>query len=379
MNSSTSRDRSGAHVALIGNQLASLVRFRGPLIRDLVAAGARVTAVCPDGEAAERRELAALGAALVPVRHLSRAGLNPLADLRYLSELTGILRRIRPTCQFAFFLKPVVWGALAGVLARTPWRVGMVEGLGYAFAGAAGANNLRRRLARVLAALALRGAHLHTHRLVVLNADDAAMFGGRVERLDGIGVDLDHFAAAPPATDPVTFTLAARLIREKGVDTFVEAARLVRRDHPETRFLLLGALDDNPSAISAEEVAAWVAEGAIDWPGHVADIRPSLAETSVFVLPSRYREGLPRSIMEAMAMGRPVITSSAPGCREAVTEGVSGRIVRPGDPVALARAMAGFLAAPGKIAEMGAAARAEAVRRYDVRRANARLIEILLD
>lgn len=373
------------HVAIVGNQIDTMIRFRGTLIRRLVADGARVTAVCPAGTASERAELAALGAELRPLGGMRRTGLNPLADLQLTAELARALRDLRPTHMLSYFLKPVIYGTVAGRIARVPRRTALVEGLGFAFSQGDGTDALKRTVARTLVTGLLRASLPSAHRVVVLNRDDEQFLGsscgvdpGRITHIDGIGIDLADYAPAPQHTTPLTFTLAARLIREKGVVDFVEAARIVKARAPNVRFLLLGEPDEGTNAVSRGDLEGWVSEGLVDWPGRLADVRPALRETSVFVLPSAYGEGLPRSIMEAMAMARPVITTTAPGCRDSVSEGVSGFIVPPRAPAVLAAAMQRFIDNRSLVGSMGAAAAAEAGRRYDARVLDATLAGIIL-
>jgi glycosyltransferase involved in cell wall biosynthesis len=198
----------------------------------------------------------------------------------------------------------------------------------------------------------------------------------QVQLLDGIGLELSHYRVAQAVVRPMCFILIGRLLREKGVHDFVEAARKVKACRPEVRIVLLGDVDLNPGSVSAAEVHAWVAEGIIEWPGHVQDVRTWIAEASVFVLPS-YREGLPRSTQEAMAMGRPVITTDAPGCRETVMQGVNGFMVPVRDPDALAQAMMRFVDQPELIASMGAASRRMAEERFDVHKINAAILDAM--
>jgi glycosyltransferase involved in cell wall biosynthesis len=193
--------------------------------------------------------------------------------------------------------------------------------------------------------------------------------------LGGIGVDLADWPLAPPVTQPVTFLLAARLLREKGIFEYAEAARKVKSLHPDVRFVLLGGLDPNPGGLDQADVETWVKEGLLEWPGHVA-VKPWLTQTSVFVLPS-YREGVPRSTQEAMAMGRAVITTNAPGCRETVDEGTNGFLVPVRDVPALTEAMLRFVEDPTLIATMGKESRRLAEKRFDVHAINARLLKIL--
>lgn len=370
-------------IAMIGNQAFSAINFRGPLIRQLVNQGHQVWVLTPDYDPHTRAAMRALGAE--PVDYpLERSGVSPLQDLRSAAILWRQLLRLRPQVVLCYFVKPVIYGTLAAWAARVPRRVALIEGAGYAFAADAAAS-LRRRMLRAAVTALFRAALRRAHAVVVLNRDDHELFvsqdvvpAARVEILPGIGIDLTHYACAPPVTAPVTFCLAARLIEEKGIRIYAEAARLVRRAFPQSRFLLVGGIDDNPAALQRAEVESWVRDGVLEWAGWVEDVRPWLAQTSVFVLPSHYREGLPRSILEAMAMARPVITTDNPGCRDAVVDGECGFIVPVRDAARLAAAMRRFIEQPELIAELGMAARRRAQRLYDVHAINDRLTRLLL-
>ena len=301
-------------VAILGNQAFSLLNFRGELIRAMVKRGHGVLALAPDYGESSKEAVRALGAQ--PIGYpLSRTGLNPFRDLRDFVVLVFLLRRLKPDLLFSYAIKPTIYGTLAGWIVGIPRRFAMIEGLGYAFIQAGEKESLKHRFIRFIAQFLYRLALPRTTKVFFLNQDDLEEFVGKglvpkekTFLLGPIGVDLEHFQPAPPVKSPITFLLAARLLREKGVLEFVEAARRIKAKYPDARFVLLGGLDTNPGAISREEVEGWVKKGLIEWPGHVADVRPYLAQASVFVLPS-YREGVPRSIQEAMAMGRPITVS----------------------------------------------------------------------
>ncbi|MCS7240418.1 MAG: glycosyltransferase family 4 protein [Candidatus Bipolaricaulota bacterium] len=363
-------------VAIIGNQGFSMLNFRGPLIRAMVARGHKVLTLAPDFQPSHRNEVKALGAEPIDFS-LSRTGLNPLRDLWDFVKLWRLLRRLKPDVTLAYAIKPVIYGTLAAWLAGVPRRFALIEGLGYAFTPSGEREPLKRKVLRFIAQKLYRLALPRATRVFFLNPDDLKEFveKGLVPKdkaflLGPIGVDLSHFAPAPPVKEPVTFLLAARLLREKGIVEFAQAARRLRAKYPNTRFVLLGGLDTNPGAIRKEEVEAWVREGILEWPGHVPDVRPWLAQASVFVLPSYYREGVPRSIQEAMAMARPVITTDAPGCRETVIPGVNGFLVPPRDVEALASAMEKFIREPELIERMGRESRRIAEERFDVHKVN---------
>ncbi len=371
-------------LALIANQAYSLANFRGPLIRDIVARGHRVVALAPDFDAASRAAVEALGAETRDYP-LARTGMNPWRDLRTVLALRRLLGQIRPDVSLGYFIKPVIYSTLAAAWVGVPRRVALIEGLGFAFTDSGAPLSVRRRALQAVVSALYRQALARAHRVLMLNPDDVREFTqralvapGQVLCIGGIGVDLAEWPHTPlPALPehPVTFALAARLLREKGILEYVAAARAIKARHPHTRFLLLGGLDENPGAIARAEVERWVAEGVLEWPGHVP-MQPWLAQAHVYVLPS-YREGVPRSTQEAMALGRAVITTDAPGCRETVVAGHNGFLVPVRDVPALVAAMTRFIEEPGLIETMGLASRRLAEERFDVRIINARILEAL--
>lgn len=372
-------------VAIVTNGAFSLSNFRGPLIRRMTAQGLRVYALAPDFDTTTRAAVRALGAEPVDIS-LERTGLSMTRDLADIVRLAGTLRRLKPDMAFCYFIKPVIYGTIAAWLAGVSRRYSLVAGLGYVFAPGddKASKRPRRRLLRMLVS-GLCGTAFRLNRRVFLQNDDdldvlcdaGVLPRDKAVLVNGTGVDLAHFAVAPPVTTPITFILVARLLREKGIVEYVEAARRIKRDHPATRFILAGDLDSNPSGLGEQEVRSWIDEGVIQWPGKVADVREWLAQSSVFVLPSYYREGKPRSTQEALAMGRPVITTNAPGCRDTVEDGINGFLIPVRDVPALEGAMRQFIDHPALVAEMGAASRRLAARDYDVHRINDQMLKIM--
>ena len=368
-------------LAIISSQAFSLVNFRGRLICDLVAQGDQVYALAPDYTDDFRVQVRALGA--IPVEFtLTRTGMSPWRDLLSMAKLTVLLRQLKPDVILSYFIKPVIYGTLAGWMARVPHRVAMIEGLGYVFTTTGSKLSWPRVLLREGVSLLYRIALSRAHRVIFLNKDDIFNFLklGLVDlpkicHLDGIGVDLDYWTVAAPVSSPVTFLLAARLLREKGIIEFAQAATQVKKFHPQARFILLGALDPNPGSLDIAQVQCLVDDGIIEWPGHV-NLKPWMAQASVYVLPS-YREGLPRSTQEAMAMGRAVITTDVPGCRETVADGVNGFLVPARDAAALAQAMLKFVTHPELIASMGLQSRRMVEERFDVNKINPQLLKVL--
>lgn len=364
-------------IVVAGGLAESLINFRGPLLKALRDRGWRVVACAPEDESVRRR-LEELGVEFHAI-DLARAGMNPLQDARTAWQFWKLFRRVRPQAALFYTIKPVIYGSLAAWAARVPRRVSMITGLGYAFTQGGGQRGLLLRLVRQLYRLAL-----HRNRAVIFqNPDDLQLFVelGLVKgkehcrRVYGSGVDLQHYAPAPLPADPI-FLLVGRLLADKGVREYAEAASMLKRAYPRARFRLVGWIDSNPSAIGEQELNAWIDSGAIEYLGRLSDVRPAIRECAVYVLPS-YREGTPRSVLEAMAMGRPVVTTDAPGCRETVRDEVNGFLVPIKDVPALTRAMRRFLDRPDLIDSMGQASLSMARELYDVHKVNAAIIGTL--
>ena len=373
---------SSYRLALISNQAFSIINFRGPLVRSMVAQGMTVFAFAPDYDDNSRSAVKALGA--VPQDFsMARVGMNPLRDVIDLVRLSIQLSRLKLDATFSYFIKPVIYGTLAARLARVPKRIALIEGAGYVFTHD---KKLRigRYFLRTFVTWLYRIGLSQAHNVFLLNPDDRKMFVAehmvaekKTLLLDGIGVDLDHYRSEKsPFLNPPSFILVARLLREKGIYEYIEAARNIKKTFPATRFLLLGNVDHNPGSILEDEVFGWVAEGVVEWPGQVVDVRYWLEQASVFVLPS-YREGLPRSTQEAMAMGRPVITTDVPGCRETVENGVNGFLISARDTGALEQAMKIFIDHPEMIESMGNASRRMAEKRFNVHTINAQILKVM--
>ncbi|WP_019141886.1 glycosyltransferase family 4 protein [Noviherbaspirillum massiliense] len=370
-------------LALISSQAFSIANFRGPLVREMVSHGMEVYALAPDYDDASRAAVRSLGAEPIDYSMI-RAGISPFKDIFSLFQLVRKLRILQVNASFAYFIKPVIYGTIAARLANVPKRYALIEGAGYVFMDEE-RPSIRRRLLRSATTWLYRLGLSQADRVFMLNQDDKSLFvsahmvaAEKVRLLNGIGLDLNHYHVTNPVLHPVCFILIGRLLREKGIYDYVTAARKVKALYPEVRFLMLGSVDVNPGSLAESEVRAWVDEGLIEWPGQVADVRSWLAQASVFVLPS-YREGLPRSTQEAMAMGRPVITTDAPGCRETVEEAVNGFMVPVRSPEALAQAMLRFVGKPESIISMGRASRNMAEKKFDVHKINEQIMASILD
>ncbi len=376
------KDLNMRKAALVVPFAPSVRLFRKPLMKLLARRFNKLLVFAPDWTPALEIELEKDTGALAVAYPLDRAVISPLTDLRTVAALAAAFVRLRPEMLTTFQPKPNVYGILAAALAGVPRRFAVVEGLGFAFA--VGEEGVRKRAVRAFLRWLYRLSFSLAHKVFFLNPDDLDEFvsQGLVRRekavlLGGIGVPLEEWPPVPPHLEPLTFTLIARLLREKGVREFAESARRVKAKYPGVRFLLIGPLDTNPGAIGEDEVRQWAEEGVVEWTSWTDDVRPYLRQTSVYVLPSYYREGVPRSTQEAMAMARPVITTDAPGCRETVVPGLNGFLVSPRDVRALVEAMERFIVEPSLIEKMGRESRRLAEERFDAWKVSERFVREL--
>jgi glycosyltransferase involved in cell wall biosynthesis len=370
-------------ILLVGSLAESLVNFRGDLLRELKAGGHDVIAAAPEGPAWVDEALARWGVRRV-VLPLDRTGTHPLRDLALLRALRWLMRAERPDALLAYTAKPVIYGLLAAAATGVPRKVALITGLGFAFLPARSVvQSALQRITRGLYRLALRYADV----VLFQNADDEQVFrdlgllrpGVDVRRVAGSGVNLERYARQPLPPGPPCFLLIARLLIDKGVGEYLDAAARLHAEGAGVRCELVGPLEAHPAAIDAARIERAVAAGAIAWHGAVRDVRPHLAACHVYVLPS-YREGMPRTVLEAMAVGRPVITTDAPGCRDTVELGVNGARVPVADAAALYREMKRFAALPrAELERMADASRAIAAARFDVCTVNAAIAAALAD
>lgn len=362
-------------IILLGSYAPSLLNFRGSLISALVTAGHEVHAVAPGVDLPTAARLRDLGAIPRTVP-LSNAGLNPFAGMATLRSLELLFRTIEPHTVISYTIKPVTLGSIAAHRAKVPNIVALITGLGYAFTAG---NGLKRHIARVAGSVLYQRALRKCTSIIFQNPDDEADFrrlgliprDANTAQVNGSGVDLSHFSPVPVTSAP-NFLMIARLLGDKGVREYVAAAAALKARYPAARFSLAGYLDPSPDSLTQAELDEAIGNG-IEFLGQLDDVRPALAAASVYVLPS-YREGTPRSVLEAMAMGRPIVTTDAPGCRQTVQDGVNGVLVQPRDVKSLAGAMQGFIDNPAMIESMGAASLLRVREIFDVDRVNAATI-----
>jgi len=352
-------------ILLVANTAWNLWNYRQALIRALQHTGYEVVSAAPDDRFSPYLETL-----FFPLKHLSRRSFSVFQNLRALQELYHLFRRERPAVVLFYTIKPNILGNLAARLARTP-AISIVEGLGHNGTSAA----RWRWLAAPLYRLALQSAR----RTVFLNRDDAQEFilhnlatPAQCRIIPGPGIDTDHFHApafakaseGKPST--VVFLFCGRLLSEKGIREFVEAAREVRRTGAIAGFCVVGSPDPgNPASIEPDEISRWQQEGVVSFSGAADDVRPSLAGADVLVLPSYYREGVPRSVLEAMALEKIIVTTDTPGCRDTVEAGKNGFLIPPRRADLLAQIMLHIIALPPEKRDaMGRYGREKVIREF---------------
>lgn len=370
-------------IAILGTVVKDTLIFRRDLLQKLVASGHKVSVFCVDYDNSTREQMRSLGG--IPVDYkLSRAGLNPFSDLFTILQLMRLFKKLSPDIVFSCFVKPTIYGSIAAGLAKVPTKIAMLEGLGYVFTDLPVGITFKQNILRKIQIFLYRLALPFIDKLIFLNPDDPIDLLGKnnlkakqIEILGGIGLDLKLFPFVEAATETSRFIFIARLLAEKGTFEYIEAAKLVKEKYPEAEFVVLGGIDDaNPGGLKQDELQKLIETDLIIYPGYVTNVAEWIARSSVFVLPS-YREGVPRSTQEAMAVGRAVITTDVPGCRETVEDGVNGFLVPKWDAKALADRMLFCIENPEEVKRMGRESHRIAVEKFDAEKVNARLIEIL--
>lgn len=366
-------------ILIIGASPHSLVNFRGELIKAFVERGVSVVALAGGATSDEIVSIQELGARYIDAP-VVRTSTNPFTDFKTMCFFEEVFKEETPDFVIAYTIKPVIWGGMAAKRFPNIRFIALITGLGYAFEGA----GIKRILLRFIVSRLYKAALNRSDQVFFQNYDDLNYFlqrnlvsSKKSNVLPGSGVPLNYFKQQPFPKSDIVFLMVSRLLKEKGVYHFVDAARIVKKQFPNAKFQLLGGLDTSPDGIKYDVVDEWNECGYIEYLGETKDVRSVFSQSHVFVLPSYYREGLPRTILEAMATGRPVLTTNNVGCREPILEGENGWLVPVKDSVTLAERMIWFIENPDQIESMGLSSRKIAEEKYDVHKVNERMLEIM--
>ena len=351
--------------------------FRKDFIKYLVNQGHQVHAFAIDYTVDSRKTVSEFGA--IPIDYsLNKSGLNIFKDLKDTWLLSKQLKKIQPDIVFSFFVKPSIYGTLAARIAKVPRRIAMLEGLGYIYTPLKNNFTFKKKILQYAHGLLVSIGYAFADKVLFLNRNDPVdlakksfINSKKFKVIGPIGLKLSSYPYTEVViTKPIRFIFIARMLVEKGVYEYLAAARIVKLKYPDTEFVILGGLDpDNPAALSKEQLTLAISEGLVIYPGHVSNVSKWLAKSHVFVLPS-YREGFPRSTQEAMAMGRAIITTNVPGCRETVQDGKNGFLIPLFDVEALAEKMIYLIEHPDQIVRMGNESYSIALEKFDVNKIN---------
>ena len=359
-------------IAIFSSNSSSLINFRGKLLEAFIQRGHVVYALSPLDKKIEK-ELLEIGVRFIRFE-FNRTGMNPFSDILVLIRLIFVLKKIKPDVLISYTIKPVLYVNFINLIFKLR-SFSLITGLGFYFFGKGNTKKMIRFFLIKFYTLTLKASK----KGIFQNQDNLKYFLNKKiipkeksSLIEGSGVDLDYFYKMPLVSTN-NFLMSGRLIKDKGVYEFIEAAKTVKKQYPSTTFTLIGGQDDNPSSLSEDEIDELKKENIIEYLGFLDDPRDAIISCSCFVLPSHH-EGLPRSTLEAMSMGRAIITTDAPGCKDTVLDGVNGFVVPVADHLSLSNRMLKFIEEPSLCKTMGEASRVIAEKRFDVHLVNSLLI-----
>ncbi len=353
---------------LISPKNRTTYNFRGDLVKEIIALGYDVIVTGPNEDGLDKIKELGVRFELLP---LNKNGLSVKEDIKYFLALRKLFKREKPDITLGYTIKPVIYGAIAAKLTGVKNINSMVTGAGYAFT----AKTAKAKVVKTLVRILYKIGFMCADTVIFQNTDDLDEFEQlklvkteKCRLVNGSGVNMKKFAPAP-LPGKMTFFMLSRVMFSKGVREYLQAAKAIKAKYPAVRFMLLGAVEDIQDSLKAEDLKPYIEEGIIDYFGETDDVPSYFRQCSVYVLPS-YREGTPRTVLEAMAMGRAIITTDAPGCRETVLDGITGFLVPVQDTGALTAKMEWFIQNPAEVEKMGNASFAFCKEKYDVDKVN---------
>lgn len=353
---------------LVSPKNRTAYNFRGDLVKKIIAAGYEVVITGPNRDNVDKVE--ELGARFVEIP-MNKNGVNPLKDLSYMMALRNLFKKEKPDVVLGYTSKPVIYGSMAGKLAGVPHKVAMVTGAGYAFT----AKTKKAKIIKLIMSILYKIGFACADTVIFQNTDDKEQFineklikANKCETVNGSGVNMEKFSVAP-YPQQMTFFMLSRVMYSKGIREYLEACEIVKEKYPDVRCMLLGACEGIQDSLSQEDLDTYIEKGIIEHFGETDTVSDYYKQCSVYVLPS-YREGTPRTVLEAMAMGRAVITTHAPGCRETVIDGETGFLVPVQNGQAVAEKMIEFIENPELVSVMGKKSLEFCKNKFDVIKVN---------
>ena len=364
-------------IIVVAPKNKTILSYRVDLIKDMISNGHEVMIVGPDREYVD--DLMAIGISEFIEVPIVCDNTSVMGDLRYLFALKKVFKEKKPDLVFGYTIKPVIYGSLAAKAAKVPHIYSMVTGLGRIFTS----SSLKAKMVKMIVKMLYKRAFKACDKVIFQNGDDIKELvserylpESKCVKVNGSGVNMENFSPAPLPEKP-TFLMVGRIIREKGVLEYCEAARAVKKDHPDARFILLGGFDTSIGAIKREDIQGYIDDGSIEFPGEVKDPIEYYKNSSAFVLPSYYGEGLPKSILEAMSCGRAIITTDWTGCREPIIDGENGYLIPIKDVSALIEKINLLIEDRELLAKMGENAHQTCKERFEVSIINKAMRETL--
>lgn len=364
-------------ILIVSPKNKTVFNFRGDLVKDMIAQGHEVLVTGPNRDFVE--DIMALGVKEFIEVPFVKDNTSIKGDISYYRQLVKVMKEKKPDMVFAYTIKPVVYGSMAAKKAKVKHIYAMVTGLGRVYTS----NSLKTKIIRLITKMLYSRAFKACDKVIFQNGDDINELveqkylpREKTKLVSGSGVNMERFKRTP-LPKATSFLMVGRIIKEKGVMEFCEAARTVKKNHPESRFTLLGGFDSSIGALKESDIKPYIEDGSIEFPGEVKDPVAFYGKCSVFVLPSFYREGLPRTILEALSCGRAVITTDWPGCREAIVDGENGFLVEPKNAAQLAEKMTLLIEDKEKLREMSDAAYDSCKNHYSVEIINAQMRAIM--
>ncbi|MDB2582757.1 glycosyltransferase family 4 protein [Gammaproteobacteria bacterium] len=369
-------------ILIIGVEPGSITNFRGRLIESLVKNGFEVLAAGSKTTASQKLKIEDLGCKYIDYS-VNRVGFNPIAEIITFLNFIKIFHKEKPDIIMAYSIKPVIWAGIASRFFKKINFFALITGTGYAF----GEGSFFRKIIKYFTVSLYKASLSKANNIIFQNDDNKRLFiqlrivknSRKISVIRGSGVDLNQFTYEPMNKNNIKFDflMIARLLKDKGVREYIEAIHLVKDKYPNVRFCLVGPEDTSPNAIKIDKLLKNTPLDFLTYYGWVDDVKPIIRQSSVFVLPS-YHEGLPRSVLEAMAIGRPILTTQAPGCKDTVEEGYNGWIVPKKDSVELSKRMVWFIQNEDMIDTMGYNSRQFVESKFDVEFINKEIIKLLV-